>query len=716
MHKTIEHIIKNKIPCYFVSPHYDDAALSAGGLITDLAKHTKVTVITVFTKGDKVNTFSAKKALQNFKTDTADTLYQLRAKENSDAFNSISVPTIDLNYTEALWRKIEKPNLFSKIGSKLLPEFAHIYPTYKFHIQTGKVSGRDMHTVGSIASDLKALISEDAVVFCPEGIGGHVDHVATKLAVEKVFSPIYWADQPYSHRTNTKFGTRYKHMNASKNKLISFYKTQIEPMFGTNTIPHLPESFSGKKNYIPEAIQGYAFSKMLSIQKNGSYEYALYTDKNGKEVFAKILRKKFGNAYKFMMNEIKAYKLLESERIENGTVCLPQLLGTYEDNAVVIMLLENITGQQLASVDQATKKKAIEDVLSFMQNLSEIQNKFGIFTRDMKYWLGILPFVTATALLKHPESSVLVLRAFLYVIWRMRAMLREKRLVFSHRDIGNWNIVINKGKTYIFDLQLASFAPVPLDYATAALKFGAEKYASKKVISLAKKHNHNMHAFNGLGIILALYDLSMPDGGDAKISLSFIKNALSNNFYAMVSEWFSETAMTIQLAFKSPINFLYSFTLSKEQKVFIHKYNPESRIVARRYMKKIQSVAPGLKIHFIGSASLEIDGLADIDLLIECSASKLEYYTKRLAKVIGQPNKKRSEFSEWEFTKKGFDIEISLMDPQNDKFLERINGYQKLKNDRELLSEYEILKRSLNGKSLRSYTRKRMIFFKDISA
>jgi len=55
--EIINNIIREKIPCFFISPHLDDAALSAGGLIAYLSQHTHVEVIDVFTEAKTLYAF-----------------------------------------------------------------------------------------------------------------------------------------------------------------------------------------------------------------------------------------------------------------------------------------------------------------------------------------------------------------------------------------------------------------------------------------------------------------------------------------------------------------------------------------------------------------------------------------------------------------------------------------------------------------------------------
>ena len=129
----LNNIVKNKRPVFFISPHFDDAALSAGSLLSYLSKKTSVTVINVFTKCGPINTLSARAYLRQLKCHSAEELYLQRAKEDKNFFSSIGAKSVNLNYVEALWRQFEK-----KPG-KTLAELDHIYPTYRFHIISGKI-------------------------------------------------------------------------------------------------------------------------------------------------------------------------------------------------------------------------------------------------------------------------------------------------------------------------------------------------------------------------------------------------------------------------------------------------------------------------------------------------------------------------------------------------------------------------------------------------
>ena len=129
MNKLIKNIVKNKRNCYFVSPHLDDAALSAGGIISYLAKKTNVEVITVFTecREDKHSLSALSYIKQSgYKSDQAKQLYSLRRKEDLEAFNRLGVEVKHLGFVDALWRRKRNIKMIDKFLGTFLNDFLYI--------------------------------------------------------------------------------------------------------------------------------------------------------------------------------------------------------------------------------------------------------------------------------------------------------------------------------------------------------------------------------------------------------------------------------------------------------------------------------------------------------------------------------------------------------------------------------------------------------------
>ena len=255
MIEIIEKIKKNKTPCYFISPHLDDAVFSAGSLMQDLSNHTKVVVINVFTMPSKPPyTLSAKRFLRQCKYKDPLLLFAVRQKEDAKVLQQIGTTVINLPYEDSIWRKLQNPNLILTILGKVFAEFIHIYPIYRLHIQPGKISAHDKDLMNKITEDLTKIINPESFIFCPVGIGQHNDHLLVREVVVNSFNNvIMWTDFPYILNSKTSTDVEnYTKISLPTNKnikkrLIKGYKAQVKAIFENKNIEIPDEVF-----YFPE--------------------------------------------------------------------------------------------------------------------------------------------------------------------------------------------------------------------------------------------------------------------------------------------------------------------------------------------------------------------------------------------------------------------------------------------------------------------------------
>ncbi len=246
--RIVQSIINQRKVCYFISPHFDDAILSAGALLTYLSKYTKIVVINVFTKaGEKPYTFSAKTYLKQCGYTDAKKLYTDRESEDAIVFKKIVNKIFNLGFTDALWRRKYMQGFLSKMFGNL-PEFQVIYPTYRFHVIRGIIADQDFKTLENIKIRLQKIIdTENGVIFCPFGIGNHIDHILARRACDELFnSNIYWSDFPYntvsSELIHNLHSFSFEENREEKKKMIAGYVTQYAAMF-KDGLSFQPERF-----------------------------------------------------------------------------------------------------------------------------------------------------------------------------------------------------------------------------------------------------------------------------------------------------------------------------------------------------------------------------------------------------------------------------------------------------------------------------------------
>ncbi len=231
---------------FFVSPHLDDAALSAGALISSLSGKKDMTLINVFTSpSTAIPSFSVKKMLASCNAKDSQSLFKTRKIEDKKAFENTKIKIMNLDYTDALWRQRE-----SRL-SKYLPEAGYVYPIFSLFAKSGKISSLDESMITKIKNDLVQIVgdSKEALVFCPLGLGNHVDHLIVRRVVEELFhNVIFWSDFPYcqTDSLSSRPSFTFTKMQAEKYEMVKKYKSQLSLLFPNGIPSNMTEAYYEK--------------------------------------------------------------------------------------------------------------------------------------------------------------------------------------------------------------------------------------------------------------------------------------------------------------------------------------------------------------------------------------------------------------------------------------------------------------------------------------
>jgi LmbE family N-acetylglucosaminyl deacetylase len=185
----------------YISPHFDDAALSCGGLIWEQAQEgTPVEIWTIFAGDAPPGPLSMLAQVCHFQwgMKTADEVLAARRVENLAATALLGAETADFSIPDCIYRR-------SPEGDPLYPDdiFVPIHPSE-----------------AGLAKDIAAvIISEllpgDAVV-APLSIGSHPDHLLATRAAELLGLPIhFYADVPYQINNPSMLDPVVKDMKAT---------------------------------------------------------------------------------------------------------------------------------------------------------------------------------------------------------------------------------------------------------------------------------------------------------------------------------------------------------------------------------------------------------------------------------------------------------------------------------------------------------------------
>jgi LmbE family N-acetylglucosaminyl deacetylase len=234
-----------------LSPHLDDAVLSCGALLTAASRRLPVTVLTFFTEaGPPPHTLSARRYLKLTGSTDAYDLYASRRAEDREVLGQLGVSWHHLGLPDGQFRR--KPG--HEARDRHLSWLAHIYPTYRLHLASGRISRQDAATLRRVTEALAAAVStEPALLLAPLGIGGHVDHLLVRAAAERSHLPVvYYSDFPYSlhgavdgsfARRHALVKATWRHGLKEKAALIRGYRSQFPSLFPDGHVPTVPEAY-----------------------------------------------------------------------------------------------------------------------------------------------------------------------------------------------------------------------------------------------------------------------------------------------------------------------------------------------------------------------------------------------------------------------------------------------------------------------------------------
>lgn len=171
----------------YLSPHPDDAALCAGGLIYDQVQGgEQVEIWTLMAGVPEAETLSdyARKMHAKWATEGVRETMALRREEDRRAAAVLGARPVHFDFADALYRR-------GLDGE----------PLYGNPVQA-PVSPVDASLPDKLAAELRTRLRPDDRLVCLLGIGDHVDHVLVRRAAEMLDTMVlYVADMPYVLRS-----------------------------------------------------------------------------------------------------------------------------------------------------------------------------------------------------------------------------------------------------------------------------------------------------------------------------------------------------------------------------------------------------------------------------------------------------------------------------------------------------------------------------------
>lgn len=220
----------------YLSPHLDDAALSAGGLIYEQTQSGIPVEIWTFMCGDphltEYSPFAQMLHAQWGFVDSEETVRKRRI-EDETAANILGAKVLHFDFLDCIYRRDAN-------GDWLYPEGVF-----------GTIRAEDADLPAQIAAAIIPRLQPDDVLVCQLGVGSHVDHVLVRQAAELLGRPlIYDIDMPYFLYKSDEFGDKAAGMKESTSRITA---ASLEPWIEAvvaykSQLPSLNEVVSTPEN------------------------------------------------------------------------------------------------------------------------------------------------------------------------------------------------------------------------------------------------------------------------------------------------------------------------------------------------------------------------------------------------------------------------------------------------------------------------------------
>jgi len=233
----------------YISPHFDDAVLSCGGLIWEQTQRgipVEVWTVNAGIPQDGPISELIARVHASWKTGTPSETVRLRQLEDQEAVKKVGAKSVHLSVIDAIYRQTNKG--------------AFLYTNDVFD----PVHPQDNRTIIETASQIGSRLEPKDRVLIPLGLGNHVDHIITRRAVEDLNRPVwYYADIPYffSHADELApsiKGLKAKTFAISESGLaawqagIQAYGSQLPSLFGNlqNMLSQINEYYLSRNGMI----------------------------------------------------------------------------------------------------------------------------------------------------------------------------------------------------------------------------------------------------------------------------------------------------------------------------------------------------------------------------------------------------------------------------------------------------------------------------------
>ena len=158
----------------------------------------------------------------------------------------------------------------------------------------------------------------------------------------------------------------------------------------------------------------------------------------------------------------------------------------------------------------------------------------------------------------------------------------------------------------------------------------------------------------------------------------------------------------------------YLATIPNNQTMTVKPFNSKGLAIANQIISDIKAAEPDLEVVCLGSLPLKIAGQEDIDISAFCIKSEQPKHFDNFKKLFGEPTRKGTNSTGWDFQREGFSVSVWLTDPTVETTINQVKVFNLLKNNPDLLKEYEKIKEEAKDLTYKEYQIRKYEFYNRI--
>jgi len=155
----------------------------------------------------------------------------------------------------------------------------------------------------------------------------------------------------------------------------------------------------------------------------------------------------------------------------------------------------------------------------------------------------------------------------------------------------------------------------------------------------------------------------------------------------------------------------YLSILPDDKSVQIGAHDIEAQKVGEKVREEIRKAVPDLEVYFTGATSLGLAGMNDVDISIVSRPEDFDKYLPEIISILGEPLKRSAQNIRWEIVRGGYPVDVHMTDGNSRGWCDHKKIYELLRDNSDIAKEYEKMKLSCDGLSVKEYQKRKYEFY-----